>query len=358
MIRFFKSILVGSIFFLPFSVWSADTKSQPEPKEIKIGVALPTQRDTGWVRYKNEFYALAKSTKGVKVYIQTAEQDANLQATQVENLLAQKVDVLILAPQDAAAAATLVDIAHNYRKKNKDNNQQEVKVIALDRLIPNSPLDLYVSFDNHKVGELQGEYLTSKVKSGNYIVLSGAPTDNNSKEFLDGAMKYISPLEKSGKIKIIMNQAIDDWQPAAAQRLVENALTKNKNNVQAILAPNDNTAGGVIEALAPQKFEGKPLARNVFVTGQDAELSAIKRIVDGTQSMTVFKDQTKLAQIAYKAAIALARGEKPETTTTITNGKYQVSAYFMTPIVVDKSNVDDVLIKSGVFSSSSIYKGK
>lgn len=351
MIRFFISVFVGVFCLLSFYAWPNTNSQQNDKlkeKDVSIGVSLPTQRDTGWVRYKKAFDALSKSTPGVKVSTQAADQDANAQASIVDNLLVSKIDVLILAPQDAAAAASLVDAAHKVG----------VKVIALDRLITNAPVDLYISFDNEKVGELQGQYLTSRAETGNYIILSGAPTDNNSKIFLDGAMKYIAPLEKSGKIKIIMKQPIDDWQPAVAQRLVENALTKNNNNVQAILAPNDNTAGGVIEALATQKFAGKRLAGNVFVTGQDAEPAAITRIINGTQSMTVFKDQTKLAEIAYKAAIALARGKTPETTTTITNGQYKVPAYYMTPIVVDKTNVDDVLIKTGVFSRSSIYKGK
>lgn len=347
-IQLIRRLFLGSFFLsLPLlfgnnTRWS-EAIAKPGEKQIVIGVSLPTQRDTGWVRYRKAFDKLAKSTEGVKVLIQTADQDPVQQTAQVENLLSKKIDVLILAPQDADATASLVTAAH----------KAGVKVVSLDRLIVNSDVDFYASFDNEKVGELQGKYLTTQVPKGNYIVLSGAPTDNNSKLFLEGAMKYIRPLEKTGAIKVLMNQPIDDWQPSVAQRLVENALTKNKNNIQAILAPNDNTAGGAIEALQTQKLAGK-----VFVTGQDAELSALQRIVKGTQSMTVFKNQTQLAELAYRTAIVLARGEKPETTTTTQNGKYKVPSYFLTPITIDKANIDKELIDTGYFTKDSIYTGK
>lgn len=235
MIRIIISVFSFCLFSILNSAAFADTKA----KEIVIGVSLPTQRDTGWVRYRKAFDKLAKSTKGVRVLIQTADQDASQQASQVENLLSKKINVLIIAPQDATAAASLAEQAH----------KAGVKVISLDRLIVGTDIDLYASFDNEKVGELQGQYLTTHMPNGNYIILSGAPTDNNSKLLLKGAMKYIEPLQKMGKIKVVMNQPIDDWQPSVAQRLIENALTKHKNDIQAILAPNDNTAGGAIEAL-------------------------------------------------------------------------------------------------------------
>lgn len=325
-----------------FSLIASFCSYSKEEKEIRIGVSLPTQRDIGWVRYREGFESAVQDKKNVKLLMQVADQNAALQASQVENLLSQKIDILILAPQDAAAATSLVEKAH----------KAHVKVISFDRLILNANVDMYVSFDNVKVGELQGDYLTKLVPKGNYIILSGAPTDNNAKLFKQGAMKYIDPLVKKGDIKIVMDQPINDWQPSVAQGLVENALTANKNNVQAILAPNDNTAGGAIQALAAQKLVGK-----VKVTGQDAEVTAAQRIAAGKQTMTVFKDQKKLSQKAIELAMMMSQSQenKIKLNGKVDNGKIAVPAVLLTPIVVDKNNLDKELIQSGYLDKDKVY---
>lgn len=327
----FKKILISLSLLFSLSSYA---------KEIVVGVSLPTQRDIGWVRYREAFEAAAKKDN-VKLLMQVSDQNPAQQESQVENLLSQKVDVLILAPQDAAAAASLVSEAH----------KANIKVISFDRLIVNVGVDMYVSFDNVKVGALQGEYLTKMAPRGNYIVLSGAPTDNNSKLFKQGAMQYIEPLAKKGDIKVVMEQPINDWQPSEAQRLVENALTANKNNIQAILAPNDNTAGGVVQALAAQKLAGK-----VFVSGQDAEVTAAQRIVAGTQSMTVFKDQRKLASEALNIAVNLAQNKPYPTKVTVNNGKTNVPSVLLTPVVVDKKNIEAELVQSGYLKKEDVYR--
>lgn len=329
---------VKILSFLFFILWGLGGFA----KEIRVGVSLPTQRDIGWVRYREAFEESAKK-QNVKLMMQVADQNPTAQTAQVENLISQKVDILIIAPQDAAAASSLVASAH----------RAGIKVISFDRLITNANLDRYVSFDNVKIGALQGEYLSKMAPKGNYIVLAGAPTDNNSKLFKQGAMEFIGPLAKKGDIKIVMDQPIDDWQPSEAQRLVENALTAHKNNIQAVLAPNDNTAGGVIQALASQKLAGK-----VLVSGQDAELTAAQRIVAGTQTMTVFKDQRMLAQEALSLAISLVENKPFHTKITAAtyNGKVNVPSVLLTPIVVDKNNIDKELIQSGYLKKEDVYK--
>ena len=308
-------------------------------KNIVIGISLPTQRDVGWVRYKKQFELYAKKA-GVDVIIQSADQDPSRQSSQVDNLLSEKIDILLIAPQDATAGAALVEKAH----------KSKVRVISFDRLILNSNVDYYVSFDNFKVGELQGQYLKDKVKSGNIIVLSGAPTDNNSFLFKAGAMKSLEPAIRSGKLKIVMEQPILDWQPSRAQQMTEDALTKNKNNIQGILAPNDNTAGGVIQALAAQQLAGK-----VIVTGMDGEVTAAKRILNGTQSMTVFKDQNKLAEVAIQLAVDVVKKGKVNIKVTTDNGKMKVPSILLAPVVVDKNNLEKVLIQSGYLKRSDVY---
>ncbi|TVR86275.1 MAG: sugar ABC transporter substrate-binding protein [Spirochaetaceae bacterium] len=302
--------------------------------EIVIGLSLPTQREERWVRDRDTMIAEAER-QGIDLRVAVADADMAQQASQVENLLAQGVQVLILAPHDALAATSLVEEAA----------ADGVPVISYDRLILSDMVDVYLSFDNERVGELQGEFITSLVPSGNYIVMSGAPTDNNAALFKRGAMKYIQPLADSGDINIVTERAVDNWLPENALNIVENALTANNNQVDAILAPNDGTAGGSIQALSAQGLAGE-----VPITGQDAELSGVRRIVEGTQSMTIFKDTRELGTAAIQAAITLAQGGSVDTNSVVEG----VPSLLLTPHIITADNTD-LLIDSGYLSHSQIY---
>jgi len=309
-------------------------------KKIKIGVSLPTQRDERWVRDAEKMREVAKA-EGLDLRMQVCDNDASRQMSQCENLLAQGIDILVLAPHDATSAAAIVDDAH----------AAGIKVISYDRLVLGTNVDLYVSFDNLQVGRLMGEYLTKLVPKGSYIVLAGSPTDNNAKLYHDGALQFIKPLADKGDIKIVMDQWVTDWQPTIAMNLVQNALTANNNRIDAVLAPNDNTAGGVIQALAQVGLAGK-----VPVTGQDAEVTAAQRIVAGTQAMTVFKNTRNQAELAINTAIKMVKGEKIETNAVVNNKKMDVPSILLTPVVVDKSNIDAELIGSGYLTREQVYK--
>ncbi len=324
-----------SLLCLPLFLCGCNPK---QPERFVIGISIPTQREEGWVRgvrYLRE----AAARHGYQLKLQISDNDATRQLAQCENLIAQGVQVLVVAPHDASAASVIVDKAH----------RAGIKVISYDRMIKDAAVDLYLSYDNEKVGELQGEYIVRKVPKGNYVVLSGAPTDNNAAQFKAGAMKFIKPLAEKGEIRIVMEQAVKDWLPAEAMKLVENALTSSKNRVDAILAPNDGTAGGAIAALAAQKLDGK-----VPVTGQDSEASAARRIMEGKQSMTVFKDASRLAEETIIAARKLADGADPGANTTVFNGRYQIPARLLTPVVVDRHNLEKVLIESGYLKRSDV----
>ena len=309
-------------------------------KKVRVGVSLPTQREERWVRDGDQLKSDAQANN-LDLRLQISDNDAARQVSQCENLIAQGIDVLILAPHDATSAGVIVEKAH----------RSGIKVISYDRLVLDADVDLYVSFDNVKVGELQGQYLTGLVPKGNYVVLGGAPTDNNAKLFKGGAMKIIQPLVDKGDIKIVMDQWVKDWQPAEAMKLMENALTANRNNIQGVLAPNDGTASGVIQALAAQSLEGK-----VPVTGQDAELSAAQRIVQGKQTMTIFKDTRALATTAVQAAMKMVKGENPGANSRVNNGKIDVPSILLTPIAVDAKNLDKVLVDSGYLKHEDVYK--
>jgi D-xylose transport system substrate-binding protein len=324
---------VASLLLLP---------SVAEAAALKVGLSLPTQREERWVKDKKVMEAEAKKL-GIDLRVQVTDNDAGKQVAQCENLISQGVKVLILAPHDASSASVIIDKAA----------KAGIKVISYDRLVTESPLDYYyLSFDNVKVGELQGEFITKKVAKGSYIVLAGSPTDNNAKLFREGAMKFIKPLADKGDIKIVMDQFVKDWQPSEAQKLCEQALTANQNKVDAVLAPNDGTAGGCIQALAAQGLAGK-----VPITGQDAELSGAIRIVQGTQSMTIFKDTRELGKRAVQMAMDLAGGKPIDTQgRVVNNGKRDVPSVLLTPFIVTKENLDERLISSGYLTKDKVYK--
>jgi len=329
----FASIVMASLLVLPALTRAA---------ELKVGLSLPTQREERWVKDKKVMEAEAKKL-GIDLRVQVTDNDAGKQVAQCENLISQGIKVLILAPHDASSASVIIDKAA----------KAGIKVISYDRLVTESPLDYYyLSFDNVKVGELQGEFITKKKPKGNYIVLAGSPTDNNAKLFREGAMKFIKPLADKGDIKIVMDQFVKDWQPSEAQKLCEQALTANLNKIDAVLAPNDGTAGGCIQALAAQGLAGK-----VPITGQDAELSGAIRIVQGTQSMTIFKDTRELGKRAVQIAVDLANGKPVDTQgRVVNNGKRDVPSVLLTPYIVTKDNLDERLISSGYLSKDKVYK--
>ena len=319
---------------------SAASSTPTKAKKVVIGLSLPTQREERWVKDKDTMVEAAKAA-GVELKVQVSDTDVAQQASQIENLISQGITVLIFAPVDGAAAAASVEKAQ----------KAGIKVISYDRLIMNTNVDYYLSFDNEKVGELQGDFITKAVPKGNYIVMAGAPSDNNATLFKQGAMKFIQPLVDKGDIKIVTDQAVDNWEPKNAVNIVENSLTKNKNNIQAILAPNDGTAGGAIVSLTTQGLAGK-----VPINGQDAELTAAQRIVKGTQSMTIYKDTRELGKAAIAAAIQISNGEKPATTSTVNNTKMDVPAILLAAQVVTKDNIDKLLIDSGYLKKDDVYK--
>lgn len=333
------AVMAASLFVGCGSKQPAEQPAATETKKVKIGLSLPTQREERWVRDKEKMEQVAAEL-GAELIVKVSDADMEEQITQVESLFTQGIDVLILAPHDASAAAALVDKA----------SQEGIPVISYDRLITNTDkLATYISFDNEKVGELQGKFITEKVAEGNYILMSGAPTDNNAKLFKQGAMKYIQPLVDSGKIKVIADQAVENWVPENALKIVEAALAANNNKVDAILAPNDGTAGAAIQALTAQGLAG-----NVPITGQDSEKSAAKRIMEGTQSMTIFKDTRELGKKAIELAIQLGKGEAIQTNGAVNNGSVDVPSVLLEAQVVTKENLKSLLIDSGYITEADI----
>jgi len=309
-------------------------------KRVRIGFSMDTLKEERWQRDRDLFVARAKEL-GADVEVQAANGDDRTQTQQAENLLTQGVDVLVVVPHNSEVAASIAESA----------KRQCVPVLSYDRLIRNSDVDLYISFDNVKVGELQAKYLLDRAPRGNYVLIGGAPTDNNAKLFRQGQMNVLQPAVDRGDVHIVADQWAKDWQPSEALKHTENALTQASNNVAAVVASNDGTAGGAVQALAAQGLAGR-----VLVSGQDAELAGVQRVVEGTQSMTIYKPIKPLASQAAEAAIALARGEQPKANGSVDNGTKNVPSILLEPVVVDKSNVVDTVIKDGYHKLEEVYR--
>ena len=303
----------------------------------KIGFSIDDLRLERWARDRDYFTAAAQKL-GAKVYVQSADASEQRQIAQIENLISRGVDVLVIVPYNA----TVLNNAIREAKKAK------IKVVSYDRLILNADVDAYVSFDNKAVGELQAQSLVNLKPKGNYYLLGGAPTDNNAKILREGQMKVLQPLVDKGDVKIVGKQWVKDWSASEAMAIVENALTASGNKIDAVVASNDGTAGGAIQALSAQKLAGK-----VVVSGQDADLAAVRRVIAGTQTMTVYKPLRALASNAANVAVQLVRNQKPAYNAQMHNGVKNVDSLLLKPVLLNKSNVD-LLVKDGFYTQAQL----
>jgi D-xylose transport system substrate-binding protein len=338
------TLLVGACVSGPQPTNNTAARKKKGPNEpVVIGFSMDTLKEERWQRDKDLVEKRAKEL-GMQVNVQVANGDDNLQIKQAENLLTQGVDVLIVAPHNGDIAASIVEAAH----------RQGVPVIAYDRLIKNSDVDLYISHQVVKMGEMQAQYLLDHVnkKPANFVIVGGSPTDNNALLLHEGQMNVLGPAVAAGDVKIVTDQYAKEWQASAALNIVENALTQSNNQVDAVVCSNDGTARGAVQAL-----EGQNLAGKVLVSGQDADLASMKLIVEGKQTMTIYKSIQPLANGAVDAAIRLARGEKVETGTTIDNAFKRVPAILLDPVAVDRNNILTTVVKDGYHKLEDICAG-
>ncbi len=306
---------------------------------VRIGFSMDTLKEERWQRDKALFEQRCKEV-GAQCDVLVADGSDATQVNQAESFLTKGVDVLIVAPHNGQIAASIVEAAH----------RQGVPVISYDRLIRNSDVDLYVSHQVVKIGQMQAQYALDNRPKGNYVLIGGSQTDNNAVLLMDGQMSVLQPAIDRGQIKIVVKQYAREWLASEALRIMEDALTKNSNDIQAVVASNDGTAGGAISALPPQ------LVGKVLVTGQDAALDAVQRVVEGKQTMTIYKPIQPLAFSAVDSALKLAKGEKVDTKDKINNGKIDVPAMLFEPMVLDKNNVMQTVIKDGYHKLEDVYK--
>lgn len=336
----------------------------PTAQQFAVGIVLPTKDEPRWIQDETRFNDALKAA-GYNVQILFSQGDSAKEKANVEALISQGIKVLIITPQDASAAAAAVEEAR----------AAGVKVISYDRLVRDTDaVDYYVTFDSMSVGAAQAQYLVDKATgTGNPLYLyAGSAADNNAFLFFEGAWEVLQPKIADGTFVIknsseavglqsnptltrdqqakIIGQITTNWDFNTAKNLAEANLTAaaatDKGNVF-ILAPNDGTARAIADAFAADKD-----VKSYVVTGQDAEKASVQYIIDGKQSMTVFKDVRTLVNDAISAAITFLQGGTPEKTTTYNNGKIDVPAKPTIVISVDKSNVKSALIDSGYYPAS------
>ncbi|NKJ51023.1 D-xylose ABC transporter substrate-binding protein [Burkholderia sp. SG-MS1] len=308
------------------------SKDHPE-----IGFCIDDLRVERWSRDRDYFVAAAEKL-GAKVSVQSADASEERQISQIENLISRGVDVIVIVPFNSK---TLGNVVAEARKAG-------IKVVSYDRLILDADIDAYISFDNEKVGEMQAQGVYDVRPKGNYFLLGGAPTDNNAKMLRAGQLKVLKPAIDKGDIKVVGQQWVPEWSASTALRIMEDALTANNNKIDAVVASNDGTAGGAIQALAAQNLAGK-----VPISGQDADLAAVKRVVAGTQTMTVYKPLKLIAGEAAKLSVALAKGDKPAFNAQYDNGKKKVETVLLQPTKLTKANVN-LVVTDGFYTQAQL----
>ncbi|MEK3980186.1 D-xylose ABC transporter substrate-binding protein [Psychrobacillus sp. FSL K6-2836] len=310
---------------------------------VRIGFSMDTLLEERWLKDRDLFKEAIEDL-GAEVEIVAANGDDALQISQAETLIQSGIDLLVIVPHNAAATAAIVHKAH----------LAGIQVIAYDRLVKNAELDMYVSFDNEQVGKMQAEAMTALVPKGNYVFIGGAITDNNAHLLKEGVFKVLQPYIERGDIHVVYDQWTKDWTPVNAQTNMEQAIRTTNGEIDAVIAANDATAGGAIQAL-----EDHGLASQIPVAGQDADLAGVQRIVAGTQTMTVYKPIHMLTQKVAEIAVAMAKGETVTANQQVNNGKKEVPSVLLPPIAVNTDNLESTVIEDGFHAAEEVYgKGK
>jgi D-xylose transport system substrate-binding protein len=327
---------------------SSSSSGGGEKKAGKVAVLLPDSKSSvRWETVDRPFLKKAFDDAGVEATIQNAEGDKSTQQQQAEQAITNGAKVILLVNLDSGSGAA---IAANAKSRG-------VKVIDYDRLTLNGDSDYYVSFDNEKVGQLQGQGLVDCLSKGsggtpNIAELNGSPTDNNATLFKKGYDSVLQPKFDDGSFKKVADQSVPDWDNQKALTIFEQMLQKNNNKIDGVLAANDGLGNAAISALKQRKLDQIP------VTGQDATLQGIQNIVMGDQCMTVYKAIKKEADAAAKIAIALAKGETPTVSDSVNNGKKDVPSDFEEPVAVTKDNIKDYLGEPDFPKKEEICAGK
>nr|WP_254442540.1 D-xylose ABC transporter substrate-binding protein [Ruegeria arenilitoris] len=307
-----------------------------------VGVSWSNFQEERW---KTDEAAIKSALEagGAEYISADAQSSSAKQLSDIESLIAQGVDALIILAQDAQAIGPAVQAAAD----------EGIPVIAYDRLIEDDRA-FYLTFDNVEVGRMQARAVFDAMPKGNYVMIKGSPTDPNADFLRGGQQEIIQSAVDSGDIVIVGEAYTDGWLPANAQRNMEQILTANENNVDAVVASNDGTAGGVVAALTAQGMEGIP------VSGQDGDHAALNRVALGTQTVSVWKDARELGKAAGEIAVALSGGTSPgdiEGAVSWTSpGGTEMNSVFLAPVPITKDNLS-VVVDAGWIPLADLCQG-
>lgn len=310
--------------------------------DLTIGVSWSNFQEERW---KTDEAAIkgALEAGGADYVSADAQSSSAKQLADVESLIAQGVDALIILAQDAQAIGPAVQAAAD----------EGIPVVAYDRLIED-PRAFYLTFDNVEVGRMQARAVLETQPSGNYVMIKGSPTDPNADFLRGGQQEILQAAIDSGSIKIVGEAYTDGWLPANAQRNMEQILTAQDNKVDAIVASNDGTAGGVVAALTAQGLDGLP------VSGQDGDHAALNRVAKGTQTVSVWKDARDLGRAAGEIAVALAGGAEMSAVegagSWTSPGGTAMTSMFLAPVPVTKDNLT-LVVDAGWITQEALCQG-
>lgn len=307
-----------------------------------VGVSWSNFQEERW---KTDEAAIvgALEEAGAEYLSTDAQSSTAKQLSDVESLIARGADVLIILAQDAEAIGPALDAA----------DAEGIPVIGYDRLIED-PRAFYLTFDNKEVGRLQAQAVFERQPAGNYVFILGSPTDPNADFLHEGQLEVLQPAIDAGEIEVVGKQYTDGWLPANAQRNMEQILTAADNEVDAVVASNDGTAGGVVAALSAQGLQGIP------VSGQDGDHAALNRVARGTQTVSVWKDARELGRRAAEIALDLAGGKQPSAIEGAQEwtspGGETIASQFLMPVAITRENLD-VVIDAGWVTQEVVCQG-
>jgi len=313
----------------------------PAAKKYTIGVSFNTLQEERWLRELGFMQEELKAYPDFELIYQAADSDAAKQYSQVENMVAQGIDGLIVVSQDAGVGTQIV----NYCKENG------VPVLAYDIMTNDCDVDYYASFSLVIAGETMAQYAVEQVPKGNYYLLDGDQTHTNAQLCYEGKMNILQPFVDSGDITILGQQWCPGWTAESGLKNMENALAQFGDQIDVVVASNDGIATGASQAIAAQGLSDK-----ILLTGQDGELAACQRIVEGTQAMTVYKPGYELAKIGIEVAVKMILGEPVNTTAVMNNGFKDVPAVMPQVYAVHKDNMMETVIADGWHPFEEVYR--
>lgn len=327
------------LLFLTFLLVVSSVSAKENQQAPKLGFLVANYINVRWYKDKDFFEKKVKELGGIPM-IRDASNDPENQLSQARELLEEGVKVLVVIPVDTKSAGAIVSLAHSY----------DVPVIAYDRLIMDCDLDYYISYNSVMVGKYMAEYITRLKPEGKYIFLNGPESDHNSALINEGVMSVLQPSIDEGKIDLVFSKNLSEWIELDAYLNLEEYF-EDTREVDAIITGADILARGVLMALDEWKLSG-----SVLLTGQNGDLQAIKDILDGRQTMTIYKSLRQLGETSAEVAYKLAQGkEANEWPNEVYNGKMQVPSILFDPVVVDKTNIRETVIKDGHLTEEQVF---